>query len=510
VAIHYSHSTPIGVGTGKLFHDHSLSIQLFLRLKYTTGSLMEKRVKLIGLDVGSTTSSALIAEAKIARHSVTGKMDLSNISTIYQSEPVFTPFHDEQIDENKFNEYVEAWCVKGGIDAQDVFAGGVIITGLAAKAKNAQAITDLTRTRIHDCVIARADDPSLESWLAFMGSCSTLSRAHPNTPILNLDIGGGTTNSAVGLNGDVLNTGCFYIGARHFQFIPGTYTLCNVSEYGHQLLAQLTIDKRIGDLLGSVEIDTILDAYIEALEAIVCGNMDYFKQSARAYWQQVPFKMPDNLPQAVVTFSGGVGELIYTAAKGNPLPPTTYYGDMGIDLALRIINTRRLSKDVKTLMPPHQGRATVYGLALHCTEISGTTLFLPYPETLPLKDLPIIARLYPEDDQERINNIIDLARKSPRGAGVQLAFAMPDWIVLKTLGMKLKEAFITTNFPTGHPFVLFTEDNIGKTLGNYATDWGKRRINFIVIDEISQRDAQFVNIGIMYQQIIPISFYAIN
>jgi len=103
-----------------------------------------------------------------------------------------------------------------------------------------------------------------------------------------------------------------------------------------------------------------------------------------------------------------------------------------------------------------------------------------------------------------------LAKKSPRGAGVQLAFAMPDWIALKTLGLKLYRAFITTNFPAGHPFVLFTVDNIGKTLGNYATNWGKRRINFIVIDEISQRDAQFVNIGTMYKQIIPISFYAIN
>ena len=54
-----------------------------------------------------------------------------------------------------------------------------------------------------------------------MGNCHALSKSHPTTPILNLDIGGGTTNLALGLDGQVLATGCLFVGARHFEFVPG-------------------------------------------------------------------------------------------------------------------------------------------------------------------------------------------------------------------------------------------------------------------------------------------------
>jgi len=54
-------------------------------------------------------------------------------------------------------------------------------------------VMDAVRRRLGDAFIATADDPCLEAWLAFHGSCAALSRAQPHTPILNLDIGGGTT-----------------------------------------------------------------------------------------------------------------------------------------------------------------------------------------------------------------------------------------------------------------------------------------------------------------------------
>ena len=53
-----------------------------------------------------------------------------------------------------------------------------------------------------------------------MGNCQSLSRSHPQMPFVNLDIGGGTTNLAVGIDGRVVGTGCLMVGARHFQFNP--------------------------------------------------------------------------------------------------------------------------------------------------------------------------------------------------------------------------------------------------------------------------------------------------
>ena len=83
-----------------------------------------------------------------------------------------------------------------------------MITGLAARSDNAAALTRVISERIGDSLIAAADDPRLESWLAFMGNCATLSRARGQTAVINLDIGGGTTNPALGLNGAVSLCGC--------------------------------------------------------------------------------------------------------------------------------------------------------------------------------------------------------------------------------------------------------------------------------------------------------------
>src|SRR6266403_625059 len=86
---------------------------------------------------------------------------------------------------------------------------GALITGLAAQSSNAPELTQLIKNRFQNAVVARADDPCLESWLAFMGNSWELSRAEPARAFVNLDIGGGTTNIAWGLAGEVLRCGCY-------------------------------------------------------------------------------------------------------------------------------------------------------------------------------------------------------------------------------------------------------------------------------------------------------------
>ena len=62
-------------------------------------------------------------------------------------------------------------------------------------------------------MIATAGDPALESWLAFMGNCHALSLAKPGVPIVNIDVGGGTTNLALGIDGQVVAAGALHVGA---------------------------------------------------------------------------------------------------------------------------------------------------------------------------------------------------------------------------------------------------------------------------------------------------------
>ena len=474
---------------------------------------MHERVILVGLDFGSTTSNALVASAKVARSSATGHMQLDDVQVIYKSEPVFTPFtnqnNQQNIDTEKVAKLIANWLDESGVKVDEIFSGGSMITGLAAQANNAAALTNLIIEKVGESVIATADDPCLESWLAFMGSCGALSRFEADTPIINFDIGGGTTNIALGMHGDVLQTGCYFIGARHFQFVSGSYQLTAISSYGAMLLNDLRIYKTIGEALSEDEVNKIIAFYIHFLEAIVAGDTDFFNSPIAQKQSQVAFNFSQK-QKAKVAFSGGVGELLYKISAGETLPTTTYFGDFGIDLALAISRSALLSADLTSCVPEHKGRATVVGLTLHSTEISGNTIYLPKPDCLPLRDLPIIAKLTADSPTEQWLSAFSLAAKRQHGACIQISACNNTLPQVRAFAAQIKHALHTNEYAPSQPVVILVEANVGKALGNYICEWGQLDYNLIVIDEIALRDAHFVHIGSTHQGMIPVSFYGLH
>jgi ethanolamine utilization protein EutA len=472
---------------------------------------MSSPVQLVGLDFGSTTSNALVASAKLIRSVVTGRVELSHVCESFRSELVFTPFDQEDhLDLAKVEELLDRWLAAGGVRPPAIFGGGALLTGLTAQRANAPALVELIRRRLGEALIATADDPCLESWLAFMGSCSGLSRAHPDQAILNLDIGGGTTNLALGKAGEVLRTGCLIVGARHIQITPGGYHLVRISPYARSLLDHLEIRKGPRDQLAESEVRAVLDFYLTLLQAAVEGNGEPFREPVAHLHEQVPFRRPADMMDVAVTFSGGVGELVYGHVSGKPWPPPTHFGDLGIDLAQRIVQTPFWSGHLRRFRPASAGRATVYGLLRHSTEVSGSTLFLPRPEFLPLADVPILGRLSASSAPAQIHDIVELVRRSPGGGCVQVEMGGQGATAVRALGQRIAKVLREDSFPASHPLVLLVPENLGKALGHYVTEWGALALKVVVIDEVAVRDAQYVRIGAQHGQVVPISFYGLN
>jgi ethanolamine utilization protein EutA len=67
-----------------------------------------------------------------------------------------------------------------------------------------------------------------------------------------------------------------------------------------------------------------------------------------------------------------------------------------------------------------------------------------------------------------------------------------------------------TGFPADRFVVLLVPQNVGKTLGSYASDWGRLAVNLIVIDELASRNSRFVSLGAMRDNVVPISFYGMQ
>jgi ethanolamine utilization protein EutA len=471
---------------------------------------MNETVQLVGLDFGTTTSSAVVASARLTR--ATARVELAQVRECYRSPMVFTPLEEyDRLDVPRVEAYLDAWLAAGRVRPAEVYGGGALLTGLTAQKDNAAALVGLIRRRLGNALVATADDPCLESWLAFMGSCAGLSRAHPEQAILNLDIGGGTTNLALGRAGEVLRTGCLFVGARHIQVAPGSYRLVKLSRYARALLDHLGVRKGPGDCLSEAEVEAVLDFYLGLLEAAATGAPEPFAGPVAHLHEQVPFRLPAGVGDiaVTVTLSGGVGELVYAHLQGQPWPPTTHFGDLGIDLARRIVRSR-LGAGAKPQAAHLSGRATVYGLLRHSTEVSGSTLFLPRPEILPLADVPILGGLSAASDDAQVRELLDLVRRSARGGCLRVNVGGQEAATVRALGQQIARALREVAFPADRPLVLLVQENVGKVLGHYVTQWGALSLNLVVIDEVTLRDAQYAHLGAPHGQVVPVSFYGLN
>jgi ethanolamine utilization protein EutA len=463
---------------------------------------MTEAVALVGLDFGTTTSSAVVAEASLVKSAVTGRSELADFRERFRSEMAFTPLTaDDRIDEPAVEALLDTWLA--GVRPDELFGGGALLTGLTAQRANAASLVRLVRARLGDALIATADDPCLESWLAFMGSCAALSRARPDVAFLNLDIGGGTTNLALGRAGEVLATGCLFVGARHVQVEPGSYRIVKLSRYARSLFERLAIAKGPGEELVPREVEAVLSFCVALLEAAVRGSVPEHSRE----FVQVPFRRPAEFEDVVLTFSGGVGELIYAHLDGAPWPATTQYGDLGIDLARRIVQSPLWHRRSWSIRPASAGRATVYGLLRHTTEVSGSTLFLPRPDALPLRDVPVLGSV--RGDAGRLGDLVALARRCG-GAAIVVEVGGHGAEAVRALGTRLAELLEESAFPGGQTLVLLVRENVGKALGQYATRWGALPASLVVIDEVTPRDAQYVQVGAPRGGVVPVSFYGLH
>jgi ethanolamine utilization protein EutA len=476
---------------------------------------MTQTIKLVGLDCGSTTTNAVVAAARLTTGAL-GRVEITDMEAIFRSEMVFTPLDGERIDAARLEAQLDHWLVSAGTKPEEIFGGGALITGLAAQRSNARSIAAMFEARLADAVIAVADDPRMESWLAFMGNCLALSKARPQTPLLNIDIGGGTTNLALGIDGQVVATGALYVGARHFRFEPGTYRLSGLSAYATDLLEHLKIDRRVGDTLERREIDAIIDFYIDLIVAGLTGNDELLTSPIGQRHIQVPLRTIGNADaSSAVTLSGGVGQLVYQQQGGGPPLGITHFGDLGGELAERIVREQRIVERMQGLVPEGLGRATVYGLLRHSTELSGSTLYLPHPERLPLKNVPIVGRLAPAASDERWRQALALAAVSEPAACLQIELAKKEsdgqnLDEVRALGTRLAGFLQERPMPAGRPLVVLVPANLGKVLGNYITQWSTLETELIVIDEVPTRDAQFVRLGRLREGVVPLWLYAVR
>ena len=172
----------------------------------------------VGIDIGSSTSHLIFSRLTLRRQGValSSRFVVINREIIHESPILLTPYVDKTtIDTNKLGDFIHEAYRKSNLTPEDIDTGAIIVTGEAAKKKNAEAISALFSAEAGKFVCATAGH-NLESILAAYGSGAVHMTYHEggDFTVMNVDVGGGTSKIAIVQGGKVVDTCAIEVGAR--------------------------------------------------------------------------------------------------------------------------------------------------------------------------------------------------------------------------------------------------------------------------------------------------------
>jgi ethanolamine utilization protein EutA len=446
----------------------------------------------VGVDIGSSTShlvfSRIVLERLDSRYVVTTR------ETFHESDILLTPYTSgETIDADKLGAFIEQQYKDAKIDPDEIDTGALILTGVAVRRSNARAIGELFARQAGKMVAVSAGD-SLETVMAAYGSGAAARSIRDNVTVMNVDIGGGTSKIAVCAEGKVIDLTAIDVGAR-LVCLDEAGRIARIEEAGRRFAAELGISLEIGAPLPEQSARALAARMADRLFEAMKGGVPAIGGSGLCRIDP----LASGRAITEVTFSGGVSEYIYGREAQS-------YGDLGALLAEEI--RARLEGWGPALERSNEGiRATVIGASQYTTQVSGSTIYVSPMETLPLRNVPVIAPTMALDGE-----VIDSAEVAAAIKGVlrRLDLASGDTPVAVFVPWRGSATFhrldafckgvvegLSDVLAKGHPIVLAGDGDVGGLLGIHLHEEMKVQNGIVSIDGLELKDFDYIDIGTM-------------
>src|SRR5277367_3134497 len=342
----------------------------------TFGEEDELCVLSVGIDIGSSTShlvfSRIVLERLDSRYVVTER------ESFYQSDILLTPYAAaEEIDAEALGAFIARQYKDAKIDPDEIDTGALILTGVAVRRRNARRIGELFAAQAGKMVAVSAGD-SLETVMAAYGSGAAARSIRAGAPVMNVDVGGGTAKIAVCADGKVTDVTALDVGAR-LIVLDAARRIVRLEPAGRRFGAELGLKLEPGEKLGEDQARALTGRMADALFDAMRGGSP--RAGGADLLRLDPLQFRGEV--ADVSFSGGVAEYIYGGeAKA--------FGDIGPQLAAEL-RARLKGWGPQLVRPGARIRATVIGASQYTMQVSGSTIFVSPMETLPLRNVPVIA-----------------------------------------------------------------------------------------------------------------------
>jgi ethanolamine utilization protein EutA len=492
----------------------------------------------VGVDVGTTTTQIVFSRLNLQDVSRPGQIPRINITdrkVIYQSPIVFTPLVDfETIDADKLNQIVRGEYANAGIDPSQVETGAVIITGETAKKKNADEILRALSGLAGEFVVSVAG-PNVESLIAGKGAGAAQYSQKNYAVVTNVDIGGGSANSATFRSGNLIGAAAMNYGGRILEIDHAAGKVRHIAEPAKHILNDIGLRLEIGDSPSLDDLHRFTDRMADMTVELIEGTNSPLAQKI-----YLTPPVGESGKGSVLMFSGGIGHYYYNPIPIQAVSNVTIHDDVGPLLAESL--RKHAVLNTYSIVPPSETlRATVLGASTQTVTLSGSTIWAER-EILPLKNVPVIR---PTLRAERSEPLGESSRSAAYGTTSSTGFdnellspplnadaisrsiaeAVTRWDVnlatdpfaialeldrsldyesLTQLANGLK--IFSDTMPADRPLIVIIERDYAQALGQTVKGLAPSRA-LLVIDQVGLSEGDYIDIGtpLMDGRVVPLS-----
>lgn len=427
----------------------------------------------VGVDIGSSTSHLVFSKILMERRD--NIYVVSSREILFESEVIMTPYADDRtIDATGLQPFLERQYRRAGIGIDDVDTGALILTGVAARRRNARPIGELFAQQAGKFVVVSAGD-SLETTLVAYGSGAVALSRTESGKVMNVDIGGGTSKIAVCRGGEIVYRSAIDVGARLLCFDEAGCVTA-VEQAGRRFADECDVELDSGGKLSRAQQNKIAgrmaDRLLDAMHA-------------------APMR-PDML-----TLSGGVSEFFYGEDAGT-------FGDLGPLLA-EAVRRRVVGWGIDIRAPQQRIRATAIGASQYTVQVSGSTIFVMPDVTLPLKSIAVVDPELPLAEEELTSEAVAraivaaLSRHDLHDGreAVALYYHWQDSATYRRLDEFCRGVIkgFDDLLARGLPLVLVTDSDLGGLVGLHCYEELELANPIVSIDGILVREFDFIDIG---------------
>ena len=462
----------------------------------------------VGVDVGTTTTQIIFSRLNLQDVSRPGQIPRINITdrkVIYQSPIVFTPLIDfDTIDADRLNEIVRREYATAGVDPSQVETGAVIITGETAKKKNADEILRALSGLAGEFVVSVAG-PNVESLIAGKGAGAADYSQKNYATVTNVDIGGGSANSATFRGGNLIGAAAMNYGGRILEVENSTGRVKHIAEPAKYILNDIGLTVNVGDSPSLDELRRFTDRMADMTVELIEGTSSTLAQ--KIYLTQ-PVGVSGK--GSVLMFSGGIGHYYYNPIPVNSVSDVTRHDDVGPLLA-ESLRKQPLLNTYTIVQPSETVRATVLGASTQTVTLSGSTIWAER-EILPLKNVPVIRPALPTtlETAPVARSVSDAVMRwdvnlatDPFAVALELDRSL-DYQLLTQLAGGLND--FANSMPGDRPLVVIIERDYAQALGQTVKGLNPSRA-LLVIDQVGLSEGDYIDIGtpLMDGRVVPLS-----